>query len=742
MTPTHRLIGIALLAGTCTAQAQPAPPAPAASAPPAPAAQRVEVIGGRESEEDQRRQSTAAKIVIGREEILRFGDGSLAEVMKRLPGVTTSGPPGRGGAPALRGLGGGYTQILIDGQRAPAGFTLDQLTPEQLERIELLRAPTAETGARAIGGTINLVTREGFKAKLNDVRLGIGMENGKATPGGHWTYNRGDGEFSLNVTGGLFAPHGRPQNRFTTINEDVATGQVTHRETVEIDTNFGRIGANLNARLQWRDKDGSSLLLAPGFFGSTGDGKSRFRFTESFGAPQPTYDHGVTGNESSFGSLRLNVDARRRVGPDWRLEGIGSIALTRWSGHSLRRELDRTGALTRTEQVDSRGRERILNTTAKASRLLGADSGHSLVLGSEFEHLRRDEQRVTLNNGVHQFGEDDDDLAATVQRIALYAQDEWTITPSWSAHAGLRSEVITTRGDDLGGASPVNRSRVTTPLLHLLYKPDPKKRDQIRLSLTRSYKSPTLANLIGRPAVSSRFPLPGTNTPTFADRAGNPDLKPELATGLDLAFERYLEGGGVLSANLFTRRLSDYIRNLTRLETVGYAPVPRYVSRPANLGRARTHGVEVEAKFRLDQAIADAPPVDLRANLSAYRSRVDQVPGPDNRLDNQPKAALNLGADHRFRGIPLTIGGSLNLVPAYRTQASDVLAGTTPRKRQFDAHALWVFGPTMQLRLNLTNLLPEDFATATIVETAALREQQVNTQRTDLSARVTLELKL
>mgnify|MGYP000547099003 CR=1 FL=1 len=48
----------------------------------------------------------------------------------------------------------------------------------------------------------------------------------------------------------------------------------------------------------------------------------------------------------------------------------------------------------------------------------------------------------------------------------------------------------------------------------------------------------------------------------------------------------------------------------------------------------------------------------------------------------------------------------------------------------------------MQLRLNLTNLLPEDFATATIVETTTLRERQVNTQRTDLGARLTLELKL
>jgi outer membrane receptor for ferrienterochelin and colicins len=115
------------------------------------------------SDTDLRRQSTAAKIVIGREEIEKFGDATVGEVLRRLPGVTTPGAPGRGGAPRMRGLGGGFTQLLIDGQRLPPGFSLDSLTPEQIERIEILRAPTAETGARAIAGTINIVTREGFK---------------------------------------------------------------------------------------------------------------------------------------------------------------------------------------------------------------------------------------------------------------------------------------------------------------------------------------------------------------------------------------------------------------------------------------------------------------------------------------------------------------------------------------------------------------------------------------------------
>jgi outer membrane receptor for ferrienterochelin and colicins len=153
------------------AQQAAAPPAGAASAPPT---QQVEVRATRESDTEQRRQSTAAKIVIGREEIDRFGDSTVGEVLKRLPGVTMRARPGAAGRPRMRGLGGGYTQILIDGQRVPPGFSLESLTPDQIERIEILRAPTAETGARAIGGTINIITREGFKRRINDLRLGVG----------------------------------------------------------------------------------------------------------------------------------------------------------------------------------------------------------------------------------------------------------------------------------------------------------------------------------------------------------------------------------------------------------------------------------------------------------------------------------------------------------------------------------------------------------------------------------------
>ena len=84
----------------------------------------------------ERRDSTASKIVVNRDEIVKYGDQTILDVMKRLPGVTVSGAGGRGTEIRMRGLGSGYTQILVNGERAPPGFSLDTLSPDLIERIE------------------------------------------------------------------------------------------------------------------------------------------------------------------------------------------------------------------------------------------------------------------------------------------------------------------------------------------------------------------------------------------------------------------------------------------------------------------------------------------------------------------------------------------------------------------------------------------------------------------------------
>ena len=207
------------------------------------------------------------------------------------------------------------------------------------------------------------------------------------------------------------------------------------------------------------------------------------------------------------------------------------------------------------------------------------------------------------------------------------------------------------------------------------------------------------------------MPIDQPNVETYPDSAGNPVLKPELATGIDIALERYMEGGGVLSANLFHRNISNLIRSQVNQEAVPWSAYPRWVRRQRNIGDATTSGIELEAKFRLDQVFAGAPGVELKSNLSLYTSRVKSVPGPDNRLDQQAKATGNIGADYRLRGVPLTLGGNLNWVPGYTTRLDVDQTASVSTKQVWDVFALWTISPTTGLRLLANNLDPRGYTT-------------------------------
>lgn len=704
------LLTLALAAPAARAQAtapqRATPPAAAASAP---EAQRIEINAQRDNDTEARRRSTAAKIVIGRDEIEKFGDSTVGEILRRLPGVTSGGAPGRGGAPRMRGLGGGYTQLLLDGERVPPGFSLESLSPEQIERIEVLRAPTAETGARAMAGTINIITREGFSKKLNDLRLGLEHdEAGRWRPSASYSVNA---KFNEQWNGNFSATlqrHDRVNDNrsalYDLVDFNAPSPVLLQRESNHAEDR--RRHGVLSARLQYQGPEGSQATLAPFMVLSDGSNRRSGSITDKAaplagsGVQPAAYDQYQSYGDGNFAMLRLNANARQRLASGTRLEWRANVGGFRFASQSQRVERLANGTLLDTTDDDQNTREHSASLGAKATRLL--DNGHSLVGGLEFEAVRRQETRSTLVNGVAQNTEFGDNLQASSRRSAAYLQDEWSINPNWAAHAGLRWEAITTRGAAANNLSSSNRSAVWTPLLHAVYKPDAAGRDQLRMSLTRSYKTPTTQQLIGKPSLSN------TNSPTRPDRAGNPGLQPELASGVDVALERYLPSGGLLSANLFHRRITNLIRNQLQQQANG-----RWLSSPQNIGNALTQGLELEAKFRFSALWPEAPNTDLRANLSVYRSRVDTVPGPDNRLEQQAGATLNLGADHRFKGVPLQLGGTLAYTPGYSTRLADQSLVTVSRKRVFDAYALWTFKPGLALRLSLGNMAPEDFVTTT-----------------------------
>jgi iron complex outermembrane receptor protein len=192
-------------------------------------------------------------------------------------------------------------------------------------------------------------------------------------------------------------------------------------------------------------------------------------------------------------------------------------------------------------------------------------------------------------------------------------------------------------------------------------------------------------------------------------------LCPEIARGLDLALEHYLAAGGITSANVFVRQIDNLIRNVRQLQAVSWSPVQRWVSVPQNIGGALAAGLELEAKARASDLWDTHLPLTLRSNASLLWSRVGQVIGPDNRLDQQPRYTANLGFDHSVRNWPLTWGGNLNLTPAITVRQMDAQIYQQGAKRVVDAYALWRISAQTQLRWSVANATAHDYETATTV---------------------------
>jgi iron complex outermembrane receptor protein len=713
---------------------------PAASRPSAPAieqpVEKVTVSGQRLSDVDERRYSTAAKMVFGREDLDRYGDSSVAEVMKRLPGVTVAGPPGRGGDVRMRGLGQGYTQILINGEPAPRGFSLDSLTPDQVERIEVMRAAVAEHSARGIAGTINIVLREGFVKRSNEGRLIAGWEQGRWQPSAGVQHNGGDAGFNYNV--GLNYNHrDLGSDVTTTTTAKQASGAAVLDRTEHEAGQTTSDGVHMVSRLNWRLDGGDSLTVQPFMVHWRSNSLTTATLDQSLGAEPPRYARAATDSSSGNTIARIMGQWRGRVG-DGRLELRLNASHSDGDSDSRRREFDSGGAFVH-EQIDaSSTRDTGLSTGGKYSRPLA--TAHQLAFGWDAEFGNRREGNRITQDGVDVLASLGDEAVVRTRRLAVFAQDEWEVTPLWAVYGGLRWETIRTRSGT-PGATIDNDSRVASPLFQSLWRFSEASKDQVRLALTRSYRSPTLGNLTATPTLSASYPVSGTNTATSPDTIGNPQLRPELAWGLDLAYEHYLGAGGMVSASLFRRDIDDLIRSVIRRQPVTWSAQPRWVAMPENIGKAVSEGIELEAKLRLDEVLAEAPRVDLRVNYSRFRSSVSGVAGPDNRLDQQPEQTANLGADYRLPGTAVTIGGNVNWTPAYAVRQTDTQWVYLGIKRVVEAYALWRVDGNMSIRFSASNLLHDDYQTASRMVVDGIDQMAVTDRQTYRSFAVRLETK-
>ena len=653
--------------------------------------QKVEVRANAESY-DPRRDDTATRIVVGQEEIAKYGDTNVADVLKRVPGITVSSPNGRNAEIRMRGLGAGYTQILINGERAPNGFTLDSLSPDVIERIEVLRAASAEFSTQSVAGTVNIVLKKTARSGQREFKLGARAGSGFSGPTASIQLSDKLGKMSYSIAGSVMAEQMKRESISDEHGVDLTGRPALTRRTLGNEN--GRVNVyNFAPRLNWA-LEGGDTLTSQSFVNSVRYRNGSHELTSTSLGAASLYPVLDTWVRSDNDVVRTELNWVHKMADGAKLDVKASL-IGGQNTTDNRRTTPAGAARPIDNLVHLEAEEVGATTVGKYSKTIMA--GHNLGMGWDAGYSKREDSREETEAGRLLFpalpnGETSD---SRVARLALYAQDEWNLTPRWSVYLGARWEGI--RTTTTGNTFTVGRSssRVWSPVMQTLFKIPDTKGDQLRFAVTRTYRAPSFQQLIPRRQTSI------DNRSTDPDFAGNPDLKPELALGFDASYEHYWAEGAMFSISGSMRRIDDYTRYLVNFDGA------RWVAMPMNAGRATTRGLELETKFPLKALMKDGPAIDLRASVSANWSRVDGVPGPDNRLDGQAPLSANLGID--YKRADFSTGASFAYKQGATVRVSERQTSFLVVRRDLEAYALYKFNPKQQLRVALSNLLGQDF---------------------------------
>jgi outer membrane receptor protein involved in Fe transport len=652
-------------------------------------------VQGKLTSYDPRRDDTAMKIVVSHDEIVRYGDTNLLEVLKRIPGLTVNGAAGRGGEVRMQGLGKGYTQVLVNGERLPAGMQVDTLAPDTVERIEVLRAASAEFSMESIAGTINIVLKKTVRKPERELKLGYGIGRDTRSPNASLRLADRLDNFSYDLAASLVHDDFRGEAPGREEGIDAAGRTILLRTTAGHEE--GRMTTlNLVPKLAWKLDGGDSLELESFL------NLNRFRIdvnapTTTLIGELPPYPDKRIGMGNDNDAVRGTLHWMHALESGAQLDAKLGASASR-TDNSTRRTAGgnpAVGPLTR--NIDSRGRDGGLQSSGKLTVPL--IDGHALAMGWDGAYDRRSDARreTDYRDPAAVIPDGDEHYRGRVARLALYAQDEWNLTPRLSAYLGARWEGVRIDADGNTFGTARSRSSVFSPVLQTLYKLPGTEADQLRFAIARTYRAPGMDQLLPHRYTSVN------NSPAEPDTEGNPNLKPELALGIDAAWEHHWAEGTILALSASTRRIDGYMRSVVLFDG------QRWISLPANVGKARTHTLQLEAGFPLPTLFKGAPPVALRANVARNWSSVDGVAGPDNRLDEQPKLSANLGVD--VQGERLGAGANFGFRSGGRIAVANNQAVTLHAQRELELYALWMLDRSKsgsRLRISAANLLGMD----------------------------------
>lgn len=216
----------------------------------------------------------------------------------------------------MRGLGSAYVRILLNGEAAAAGFSLDNIAPDVVERIEILAVPSVETGTQAIAGTIKIILKRSSGKGQRQLRAGLSHDNEPTTPQVSGTWSDRQDALAWLVTAAVRRLSG--DETFLTRTEGTGEDGPVLRSMAQFNQDRGW-NWNLAPRISKKFGADDSLALHSYLSGTDYDSAGHGRTVFLQGPPTPYANEIYTSHGSAL-TIRNKLTWRTTLGERSKLE--------------------------------------------------------------------------------------------------------------------------------------------------------------------------------------------------------------------------------------------------------------------------------------------------------------------------------------------------------------------------------------------------------------------------------------
>ncbi|WP_024554395.1 ligand-gated channel protein [Franconibacter helveticus 513] len=605
----------------------------------------------------QKIQNAPASIsVISKQQIEDKAYRDVTDALRDVPGVVVTGG-GSSSDISIRGMSSQYTLFLVDGKRIStrstrpnsdnSGIEQGWLPPlESIERIEVIRGPMSSLyGSDAMGGVINVITK-----KVSNTKAWTGSIHGDAT----FQENRDSGDlYQTNAYASGPLIEGLLGAK--------VTGLFSRRQEDKIENGYN----------EQRMRNGAVTL------NFTPDEKNDF----DLDVARELQDRNSTPGMSTAAQTCRGATCTPNEKSETRYEHT-TWALTH---HGYYEDFNSTSYI---EQEKSNNPEREMkayNTTFNTQNQVFLGD-HTLTLGGQYryEKLRDNGNQLEAAQGLNKL---------TRWSWALFSEDEWMMTDSFTLTAGLRMDK-----DENYGTNWTPRGY---GVWHL--------NDQWTLKggVSAGYKAPEL-----RQSSASWGQVTGGGR-LDGIIVGNPDLKPEKSLSEEIAL--LWDNGDNLNAGvtLFNTDFKDKITEVRRCNSSSDPACQignhRYdfISDRVNVDKATMRGVESTFGWELVQDL------NLTANYTYTESEQKSGQFSGKPLNKMPKHMFNTTLD--WQATPdVGLWSRLN----FRGKSSEYLSRTsmaqgTPSYTQVDVGLRYNAAKDLLVTAGVYNLFDKqiDYAT-------------------------------